>query len=72
MKVWRPSADNFKEDKDILTLLMTMEQGTYCWPQGFGFDSNYHERIVFDEDKDNALKLPVEWEPKMEHLRNFV
>jgi len=32
LKVWRPSEENFSDDKDILTLLMTMEQGTYCWP----------------------------------------
>jgi hypothetical protein len=49
-----------------------MEQGTYCWPSGFAFDANYHERIVFPEDKENPLNLTVEWEDKMEHLRNYI
>ena len=72
MKVWRPSAENHGTEKDILTLLFTMEQGTYCWPRGFAFDSNYNERIIFPEDEDNPLGLPVAWEEKMEHLRNFI
>jgi len=38
MTIWRPSEENFQKEKDILTLLMTMEKGTYCWPSGFGFD----------------------------------
>jgi hypothetical protein len=72
MKIWRPSEENFGKEKDMLTLLMTMEQGTYCWPSGFAFDANYKERIVFPEDADNSMKLPPDWQPKMEHLRNYV
>jgi hypothetical protein len=69
MKVWRPSEENFGAQKDILSLLMTQEQGQYCWPQGFAFDQNYHDHITFDKAD---AKLYKESMDKMEHLRRVV
>ena len=70
MKVWRTSPQNFGQQKDIMSLVMTQEQGQYCWPTGFGFDNNYNEKIIFKEDSSENYKFNAD--EKMEHLRSVV
>jgi hypothetical protein len=43
-QIWRTSAKNFKEKKDVLAV--TLDSGenglsSYCWPKGFWADENY-------------------------------
>ena len=46
---------------------MSQEQGQYCWPMGFAFDNNYHDRIYFNKTSKNFNA-----DKKMAHLRKFV
>lgn len=72
IKVWRPSEENFGNQKDVLSILMTQEQGQYCWPTGFGFDQNYHDQILFEASDPKYGDPKLNGEKKMEHLRRVV
>ena len=65
ISIWRPAEENFGAQKDILTVMMSQEQGQYCWPKGFAFDQNYKDFIGFNQSDKKTFNAPE----KMKHLR---
>jgi hypothetical protein len=66
-KVWRPDEANFGKQKDVLSVLITSEQGNYCWPYGFAFDQNYEDYIEF-----NKKNQYFNADDRMAHLARYV
>lgn len=65
--MWRADEANFGDTKDTLQVLITTDQGNYCFPKGFSFDQNYREMIEFSPESKN-----YNGNKKMAYLERYI